>query len=152
MGERATFPMNHSKYRQFAHSMIDKVPDNWICILQPEKRTVDQNKALWAKLNDVANTSGLEWGGQEWDAWGWKDIFVSGYHAYKRKEKAGGEQPKIIGGIEGEVLSIGLKSSELTREQFNELLAYIDHWGTVHGVIWTEPKHKNESPSPETDR
>lgn len=146
MAERATFPMNSPRYRQFAHAMIDKVPDNWICILQPEKRSLEQNKALWAKLNDVANTSGLEWAGQEWDAWGWKDIFMSGFRTHQRKEKAPGEQPKIIGGIEGELLPMGLKTSELTKEEFSELLAYIDHWGTERGVIWTEPKPKDEPP------
>lgn len=146
MSERATFPMNHLRYRQFAHAMIDKVPDNWICILQPEKRSLEQNKALWSKLSDIANTPDLKWAGHEFDAWGWKDLFVSAYLTHKRKETAGGEQPKIIGGIEGEILAIGLKSSELTKEQFSELLSYIDHWGSSHGVVWTEPKPKDEPP------
>lgn len=151
MAERATFPLHHPRYRQFAHNMIDKVPDNWICILQPEKRNLEQNKALWSKLNDFVNTPGLQWAGQEFDAWGWKNLFVSAYLTHKRKEE-NGEQPRIIGGLEGEILAIGLHSSELTKEQFSELLAYIDHWGTIHGVIWTEPKPKNELPPPETDR
>lgn len=145
MQQKATFPLDNPRYRQFARNMLDRAPDNWVCILQPEKRSLEQNKALWAKLNDIAN-SDVEWGGVKWDAYGWKDVFVSGYLTYKRKEANGGEQPQIIGGIEGEVLVVGLHSSDLTKEQFSELLAYIDHWGTEHGVVWTEPKPKEGPP------
>lgn len=155
MPQIATFPLDQPRYREWARKMLERAPDNWLCIFRPEKRSDIQNRLLWALLSDVA-ASGLKWGEQEWDPVGWKDIFMSGYLAYKRKEKIAQDGPgnpvRVIGGLEGEILSIGLHTSELSKPDFAELTTYIQAWGSQRGVKWSEPKPKGEPPLREDAR
>lgn len=155
MQQRATFPLDNPRNREFARRMLDRAPDHWVCIFQPEKRSLIQNRLLWALLTDIER-SGVTWGNQAWDVFGWKDIFMSGYLTAKRKEKQAEDGPgnpvRVVGGIEGEILAIGLRTSEMTKEDFAEMTTYIQVWGTQHGVVWSEPKPKDEPPPEAYDR
>lgn len=144
--------MDSPRNRDFARAMIAKVPDNWVCIFQPEKRNSEQNKRLWGMLSDIAG-AGLQWAGQYWGPAEWKDITLSGFLKVKRDEReaaqpgSGGAVARVIPGIEGEVLTIGLLSSALDKPTFAEYLTYIDAWGSARGVVWSDPTPKDEPPA-----
>lgn len=89
--------------------------------VEPEKRTSEQNRLLWAALTDVSEQ--VEWHGQKLEAAEWKDIFTA---ALKRQ--------KVVPGLEGGFVVLGSSTSRMTKAEFSELVDLIHAFGAEREV------------------
>lgn len=89
------------------------------------KRSNDQNKKLWAMLKDIADQ--VEWYGQELTKEEWKDVLTAGLL-----------QAKVVPGIDGGFVSVGLSTRKLNKGQFRDLIELIYYFGSTHDVQWSE--------------
>lgn len=104
-------------------------------VLTRPGRSSDQNARLWPSLQDIA--SQIDWprgSGIKRSKEDWKQIFMSAYRY---------EVGKIIQGLNGEVVNIGLSSSTLTVSEFSELIEFIHATGAEFGVRWSDPALKS---------
>lgn len=93
------------------------------------RRTVDQNRLLWAVLTDVSRQ--VEWHGQRLTKENWKDIFTA---ALKRQQ--------VVPGIDGGFVVLGTSTSRMSKQEFSELIELIYAFGAEHGVEWSEPAQR----------
>ena len=93
------------------------------------RRTLLQNRLLWACITDVANQ--VEWNGQRMSRDDWKNLFMGSWR---------GQTP--IPGINGGIVYLGGGSSKLTKQQFSEVIEMIWAFGAEHGVEWSGRSHE----------
>lgn len=90
------------------------------------KRSLDQNRKLWACLHDVSQQ--VEWYGRYLPPEAWKDVFSAAL-----------ERQDVVPGLEGGFVMIGGRTSRMTKQRFAELLTLIDAFGAEHQVRWSDP-------------
>lgn len=101
------------------------------------KRTVPQNARMWAMLTQVSKE--IEWHGSKLAPEDWKLIFM----------QALGHEMRIAPNIAGNgFVSLGGRSSELTKDEFSDLMELITAFAAERGVIIENPK---ESEAAETE-
>jgi hypothetical protein len=101
-------------------------------------RTNDQNRKMWAMLNDIARQV-------PWPINGvrcliapedWKDLITAGLAKHQR----------IAQGLEGGVVMLGSRTSKMRKKELAELIEYIYYVGADKGVVWDEAaNYINES-------
>ncbi len=115
--------------RDQIRAWLDNAPDLSRVTLDEPKRSFEQNKALWAALDDVSEQ--LVWHGQTYSSEDWKDYMV---HALKRARWMPSE--------DGGMVPIGMSTSDYSWKDFGDLLAVVHEFGDRHGVIWSDPKEQ----------
>lgn len=113
--------LSNPLHRAHAHRLIDAAPVNAIMQIEPPKRTIPQNKILWAMISEIAAQKP---GGRKWRPEVWKCAFMSAF----------GMECEIQEGLFGEPLPIGFSSSRMTVAQMSGLLDFIDMWCAQNGV------------------
>lgn len=93
--------------------------------VEPEKRSSEQNKRLWAMLTDISEQ--VEWHGVRLSPEDWKAVFTA---AMKRN--------RIVPGIDGGFVVLGQSTSKMTKAEFSELIELIDAFGAERGVNFKE--------------
>ena len=96
-----------------------------------ETRTQEQNRLMWPILTDVSNQV-------EWPTGSkilrspedWKTIFMSALNT---------DQTNLVLGLNSEVINLNLKTSNLSKARFSELIEFIYAEGTERGTRWTDP-------------
>jgi len=100
------------------------------------KRSLEQNRLMWALLTDVAEQV-------QWPVDGrlvymtpeeWKDVMTAGLTKHQR----------VAAGIEGGFVLLGLRTSRMTVAQMGELLELIYAFGAQHGVRFHEAPVERE--------
>lgn len=124
---RALLIISSDTARQKAIEWIRKAPWNTRVTFQGPRRSVDQNALLWAHLTDIASQA--EWHGQKMPADDWKDLFMGAL-----------KQHRLVPGIEGGFTPIGFRSSDLSKEEFSDLLELIQAFAAKHNITLHEPK------------
>lgn len=105
-----------------------QVPEGTRFEIKPQRRTTDQNAAMWAALTDIARQ--LPWHGMKLTTNDWKLLFLD---ALKREVRA-------VPNIDGTgFVNIGTSSSDLSKAEFSDLLEIIFAFGASHGVKFSEP-------------
>lgn len=99
-------------------------------VMQPPTRSNIQSKRMWAFLDDIAAQK--EWEGKKRTSEAWKDLFSA---ALKTQE--------IVRGLEGGIVALGARTSEMSPAEMIELNDLIEAWGAQNGVVFTD----QESPS-----
>ncbi len=112
--------------RDQIRAWLDAAPDLSRVTLDEPKRSFEQNRALWAALDDVSEQ--LVWHGQTYTSEDWKDYMV---HALKRARWMPSE--------DGGMVPIGMSTSDYSWKDFGDLLAVVHEFGDRHGVQWTDP-------------
>lgn len=115
--------------RDIIKANIDAAPDGYVCHLGPNTRTTEQNKKLWAMLNDVARQ--VEWYGQKLGPYDWKHIFTAGL-----------KKSRAVPGIDGGVVILGMSTSKMNKLEFSELIELIYAFGAERGVNWSDSECK----------
>ena len=90
-----------------------------------EARNNEQNKKLWAMLNDIAEQ--VVWYGEKYDTDAWKDILSSDW-----------SKQTIVPGISGGFVALGVRTSKLKKREFCELIEVIYSFGASKEVKWSE--------------
>lgn len=126
MSDKQTFFLVSDHVRMNAVRAVRTCPDDWMCTIQPRKRSLDQNAKLWAMLSDVAKAKPE---GRQWTVDTWKAAFM---HSL-------GHQVQFCEGLDDcGPFPIGFRSSRLTVKQMSDLIETIYEYGSRHGVAWSE--------------
>lgn len=118
---RALLILSSDAIREKAKAWVDKAPPLSRVTFQGPKRTLPQNDHLWLWLTRIAEQ--LEWHGQRYSAEDWKDYLL---HSLKRARWMPDEQ--------GGMVPIGMRSSDLSKEEFSEFLELVMAFAASHGV------------------
>jgi hypothetical protein len=94
-------------------------------VMEKPRRTVDQNKLMWALLSDVSRQ--VVWHGQKLEPGEWKDVFTA---ALKRQ--------KVVPGLEGGFVVLGTSTSRMTRQELSELVELIYAFGSDKEVAFAQ--------------
>lgn len=113
--------------------VVRAAPEDYIGIVEEQKRTNAQNDKLWAMLTDIALAAP---GGRKLEPRKWKSLFMDALER-ELNDAAFGSQWEP--GLDGEgVVNLGHRSSRLNKSQMGELLSFIETWGTKNGVRWSD--------------
>jgi len=95
--------------------------------LAEETRNLEQNRLLWALLDEVSEQ--VDWYGQHLSREEWKDVFTA---ALKRQ--------KVVPGIDGGFVVCGQRTSTMSKRDFSELVELIYAFGSdpAHPVKFSE--------------
>jgi len=95
------------------------------------RRSEEQNKRMWAALNDIARQVTWPVDGREskLDADEWKHVLSAGLKRHQR----------VAAGIDGGFVILGQRTSRMTVREMSELIEIIHAFGSQRGVIWSDP-------------
>lgn len=97
--------------------------------VEPEKRSNEQNKRLWAMLSDVSLQ--VEWYGQSLSPEDWKHIFTASL-----------QKTRAVPGIDGGIVVLGQSTSRMTKAEMCDLQELISAFGAERGVNFTDWEDK----------
>lgn len=101
---------------------------------KPAKRTIEQNSLLWALLTDVSRQ--LRWHGQKLSPDDYKLLFMD---ALKR-------EMRMVRNLDGTgFVNLGRSTSDLSKEEFGQLIELIYAFGAEHGVEFNEPRNGHQA-------
>ena len=119
---RALISIRNNADRQRAMALLTKVPNGTRVEFKATKRSLPQNDLLWARLTDVSRQ--LEWHGQRLTPADWKDIFTVALR-----------ESRVVPGIDpGTFVSLGLHTSDMSKDEMANLLDLIEAFAAEHGV------------------
>lgn len=108
--------------RETAHRIIDAAPVGSRFAVKPPRRTIPQNDRLWALLGEIAAAKPE---GRDYPPAIWKDLFMA----------SAGHQVRWEPALDGNgVVSVGYRSSRLSKEQFSDLFEVIQEYAARHNV------------------
>lgn len=108
--------------RETAHRVIDVAPPGSVVNIKPPRRTVDQNAKLWAMLSDISRAKPE---GRTLTPDVWKSLFLHALDHAQRFEMA----------LDGKgMVPVGFRSSRLSKEQFGDLIEFIQEYAARHDV------------------
>ena len=137
---RALLVLSSGVIRDRGIDWIKRAPTGTRIEFKGPRRSLDQNSKLWACLSDVA--SQLSWHGERLTTEEWKFLFLD---ALKR-------ETKTVRSLDGlGVVNIGRSSSDLSKQEFCDLIEVIMAFGTGHGVIFHD-QDSNSLPPPVADQ
>lgn len=119
---RATIVIRSDADRTRAAEWCARAPVGYRIEFKPQKRSLDQNSLLWARLSDVSRQ--VEWHGRKLTPTDWKDVFTVALR-----------ESRVVPGIDpGTFVSLGLHTSDMSREEMASLLDLIDAFAVEHEV------------------
>ena len=136
MSKPARLAIRTDADRVTARKWIDRVPHGWTLHFKPPTRSTLSNARLWAFLDDIAAQK--QWNGKAYPSEAWKDLFSACLR-----------QQEIVPGLEGGIVALGARTSEMSPEEMSDLLQLIETWGTQNNVIFTD-QHKLSGSSTES--
>lgn len=127
MTDKRIFHLAHAEARRRAMACVAEAPEGWRVVVEPQKRSLEQNAKFHALCSDIAH-SGAQWAGKERTAAQWKVLLVSG-HAVATKEGA-----EILPGIEGEFVNIRESTAAMSKRRGASLIEYTLAFCAAHGI------------------
>jgi hypothetical protein len=122
---RATVVIRSAPDRAKVCRWAQNVEPGTVIEFRKARRSTDQNALLWAMLTDVARQ--VDWYGQRLTAEDWKDVFT----ASLRKSR-------VIPGIEaGSFVVLGMRTSDMTKDEFSNLTELIHAFAAERGVVFS---------------
>lgn len=126
---RALVILNSKADRQKVANWAMKLPSGTRIEFKEPKRSVPQNDRMWAALTDVATQ--VPYHGIKLSADDWKLLFLD---ALKR-------EVRMVPNLDGtSFVSLGRSSSDLSKQEFSDLLELIAAFGAEHGVQFQDDR------------
>ena len=123
---RALIVLNNAEARATVAGWAQKAPDGTRVEFKKAKRTLEQNALLWSRLTDIARK--VEWYGEKLTAEDWKDVFSAALR-----------KARIVPALEGTgYVQLGFRTSDMSKEEMNNMLALIDAFAAERGVTFNE--------------
>ena len=127
---RALITIRTDEDRTQARQWVTKAPVGTEIEFRRDMRNKDQNAAMWAALTDISEQ--VEWYGQWLTPTDWKDVCTASL-----------SRAQVVPGIEpGTVVTVGLSTSKMTKEEMSNLLELIMAFGAEHGVIFHDAESR----------
>lgn len=112
--------------RAKATNWIAKAPPNTRVEFKSPRRSLDQNALMWARLTQIA--SEVEWYGAKLSADDWKDVFSASLR-----------KARVVPGLDpGSYVPLGMRTSDMTKEEMTALLDLMDAFAAERGVTFNE--------------
>lgn len=124
---RALLILSDKAKRAKAIDWINRLPDFTRVEFKKPRRSIPQNDLLWAMLTDISTQ--VEWHGRRYPPEDWKDYMM---HALRRARWMPNE--------EGGLVPVGMRTSDLSREEFSDLLELIREFGARNNVSFKDDK------------
>lgn len=120
---RALIVLHNDQSRQKAIRWVTQAPPKTTVEFKAPRRSLDQNALLWARLTTISQS--VEWYGTKMSAEDWKEVFS----ASLRKSR-------VVPGIDaGTFVVLGMRTSDMTKEEFSMLLDLIDAFAAERGIV-----------------
>lgn len=121
---RAVLILANNAVRARAIDWIQRAPVNARVEFKSPRRSLDQNALMWSRLGEIARQ--VEWYGQHLSADDWKDIFTASLR-----------KARVVPGIDpGSYVPLGMRTSDMTKEEMGNLLDLMDAFAAERGVVW----------------
>ena len=125
---RRRFVLSHSEARRRAMSCVAEAPEGYVVTVQEPTRSTDQNAAQWPILEAFAEQ--LQWpvnGAMvNLSAEEWKDVLTAAFQ---------GETVRLAMGLNGGVVMLGLRTSQMGKRRFSEWLDFLHATAALRGVV-----------------
>ncbi|EIM25704.1 recombination protein NinB [Microvirga lotononidis] len=119
---RATLILANDQVRQRAIKWIGQAKPGTKVEFKAPRRSLDQNALMWMRLGEIAK--GVEWYGQYLSAEDWKDILSASLR-----------KARVVPGIDpGTYVPLGMRTSDMTKEEMTNLLELIAAFAAQQGV------------------
>jgi len=123
---RALLTLNTAADRAKATAWIAKAPDGTRVEFKASKRSLPQNDRLWAALTEISQQ--VEWYGQKLSAEDWKDMFTASLR-----------KARVVPGLDaGSFVPLGMRTSDMSKQEFSDLLELINAFAAQQGVLLKE--------------
>lgn len=96
-----------------------------VITLGRETRTDEQNDKQWPMLRDISTQ--VEWFGQKHSPEDWKDILSAAWKGQK-----------LVPGVNGGFVALGVRTSRISKEEFSEYIESIYAFGAERSVVWSD--------------
>lgn len=119
-------------YGAHAQAQYDELPDGLPIVgnfIPTSRRSAEQNDLFWEVMTDLSKQ--VQWDGETLSKEEWRDLII----ACVRKQK-------VVRGLEGGLVFLGQRSSELSIKQMTEVMDYAFAFGAQRGVVFTIDKRK----------
>ena len=128
MNTKRIFRLVHPEARRRAMACVADAPEGYVVTVQEPTRSTDQNSAQWPILEAFAEQ--LQWpvnGAMvSLSAEEWKDVLTSAFQ---------GETVRLAMGLNGGVVMLGLRTSQMGKRRFSEWLEFLHATAAERGVI-----------------
>lgn len=128
MNTKRIFRLAHAEARRRAMACVADAPDGYVVTVQEPTRSTDQNAAQWPILEAFAEQ--LQWpvnGAMvNLSAEEWKDVLTAAFQ---------GETVRLAMGLNGGVVMLGLRTSQMGKRRFSEWLDFLNATAALRGVV-----------------
>jgi hypothetical protein len=119
---RAVLVIRNKADREKAAAWCRNAPAGTRMELKAARRSIEQNSLLWQRLTEIAHQ--VEWYGLKLSAEDWKDVFSASLR-----------KARVVPGIDaGSFVPLGMRTSDMTRQEMSDLLELIAAFGAQKGV------------------
>jgi len=124
---RALLVLANDTIRERAINWCRKLPKDTRVEFKAPKRTLDQNAKMWCLLTEISQQ--LSWHGIKLSPDDWKLVMLDGL---KR-------EMRLVPNIDGTgFVNLGRSSSDLSKQEFIDLIELIQMFGAQHGVVFSD--------------
>lgn len=124
---RALIVLDSNAKRDTAARWLSKAPPGTRIEFKHSHRSLDQNAKLWAMLTEISQQ--VVWYGQKLSPDDWKDVFTASLR-----------RTRVVPGIDhGTYVPLGMRTSDMTKDEFSDLLELMHAFSAEHGVEFKEP-------------
>lgn len=105
---------------------VQNVPAGTTVEFRAPRRSLDQNALMWSLLGQISK--GVDWYGQKLSSEDWKDVLTASLR-----------RTRVVPGIDvGTFVPLGMRTSQMTKEEISDLLELIYAFGAERGVKFRE--------------
>ena len=123
---RAPITLRTLTQRQLCASyVLEAAPEGCVVSFKESTRTLEQNALLWARLSQLSRE--LKWDGETLTPAEWKDLLS----ACLRKQK-------VVRGIEGGLVFLGARTSQMSKAEMADLLTLMEAFAAERGVTFRD--------------
>lgn len=102
------------------------VPEGTTVEFRAPRRSNDQNALMWSLLGQISKS--VDWYGQKLTSEDWKDVLTASLR-----------RARVVPGIDaGSFVPLGMRTSQMTKQELAELIELVYAFGAEHGVKFRE--------------
>lgn len=123
---RAVVEIKSKADRNLIATWASNVPVGTTVEFRAPRRSLDQNALMWSLLGQISKQ--VDWYGQKLTSEDWKDVLTASLR-----------RTRVVPGIDaGTFVPLGMRTSQMTKEEISELIELIYAFGAGHDVKFRE--------------
>lgn len=123
---REIVTINGADDRQKIIRWAQGVPVGTTVEFRAPRRSLDQNSLMWSLLGQISKH--VDWYGQKLSSEDWKDVLTASLR-----------RTRVVPGIDaGTFVPLGMRTSQMTKQEISDLLELIYAFGAERGVHFRE--------------